>query len=141
MKDLLKNTYLLDIERIKKRIEYLWKRYQKILDSNPSFNDLNEARAVLYFLGYLYPEKVALEAIENRIKYIEPKITFDRFLEAIDGNDERILKKYQNNEKFKKLKEFYLLVKGIKNRVKNGSYLDEDRFNKIYSEARPKNYF
>lgn len=142
MKDLLKYTYLLNTEKLEKRINYLWRRYQKILDDkDATFDDLNEARAILYFLGYLYPEKVALEAIENRVKYIEPKITIHEFLKIVDGNEEKALRRYQNNEKFKKLKEFYLLVKGIKNRVKNGSYLDEDRFNEIYLKAKPKKYF
>lgn len=142
MKELLKYTYLLDTKGIKKRIEYLWKRYQRILgNKKSSFEDLNEARAILYFLGYLYPEKIALESLEKRIKYIKPGITLDKFLLAIDRNDKKILNKYKNNKKFNKLKEFYLIVKDIKNRVKNNTYLDEGRFNKLYSKLKPKNYF
>jgi hypothetical protein len=141
MKELLKYTYLLEVKDIEKRIEYLWERYQKILNRKKSFEDLNEARAILYFLGYLYPEKIALNSLENRIKYIKPKITLDNFLKAVDQKDEKIFKKYKNNEKFKKLKRFYLIIKNIKNRVKNNSYLDEARFDQIYSKLKPKDYF
>jgi len=142
MRDLLKYTYLLEVNRIRKIIERLWQRYEEILDNkNSSWEDLNEARAILYFLGYLYPEKIALGSLESRIKHIEPKISLDRFLVAIDRKDKKILKKYKDNEKFNKLKGFYLVVKDIKNRVKNNTYLDEERFNKIYSKLRPKDYF
>jgi hypothetical protein len=142
MLDLLKYTYLLDNKNAGKRIEWLWKRYQKILDNkNSSWKDLNEARVILYFLGYLYPEKIALNSIASRVKYIQPKIDLDRFLGAVDSHDRKILKKYHKNNKFNKLKTFYLIVKNIKNRTKNGSYLDEKRFNQRYSAKKPKNYF
>ncbi|KPJ56374.1 hypothetical protein AMJ49_05025 [Parcubacteria bacterium DG_74_2] len=141
MKDLLKYTYLLNINQIEKKIEALWQRYQEIL-SNPksSWEDLNEARAILYFLGYLYPEKIALESLEYRVKLIKPKIDINEFLLAIDGKNIKVLNKYKKNKKFNKLKEFYLIVKNIKNRVKNNTYLDEGRFNKIYSKIKPKDY-
>lgn len=142
MKNLLKYTYLLDIKKIDKKIENLWQRYQKILNNKKlSWKDLNEARATLYFLGYLYPEKIALESLESRIKIIKPKISLNKFLLAIDGNDKIVLNKYKKNKKFNTLKEFYLIVKNIKNRVKNNSYLDEERFNKIYFRLKPKDYF
>lgn len=142
MKDLLKYTYLLDIEKIRRNIENLWQRYQRILDNEEScWDDLNEARAILYFLGYLYPEKIALESLEKRIKEIEPTINLDNFLLAIDRDDKRILNGYRSNEKFNRLKNFYLIIKDIKNRVENQSYLDEKRFNEIYSKLKPDNYF
>jgi len=141
MKDLLKYTYLLDTAKIKESIENLWQRYQRILgNKNSSFEDLNEARAILYFIGYLYPEKIALESLENRIRYIKPNISLDRFLSIIDGKDKKTLSKYRGNKKFNSLKEFYLIVKDIKNRVKNNSYLDEERFNRAYSKLKPKDY-
>jgi len=142
IKNLLKYTYLLDTVRIKQNIESLWERYQEILNNKKSsWEDLNEARAILYFFGYLYPEKIALESLEKRVKYIRPAITLDKFLLAIDGNNKRVLDKYKNNRKFNKLKDFYLAVKNIKNRVKNNSYLDEGGFDKIYSKLKPKDYF
>ena len=142
MKDLLKYTYLLNTDRMKKNIERLWERYQKILDNKKSsWEDLNEARAILYFLGYLYPEKIVLGSLESRIKYIKPIISLDKFLLAVDRGDETILRKYRNNKEFNKLKDFYLMVKDIKNRVKNNTYLDEGRFNEFYSKLKPKDYF
>ena len=142
MKELLKYTYLLDTKKIGQEIEVLWERYQNILDNKKSsWEDLNEARVILYFLGYLYPEKIALESFEQRVKMIQPSITLDKFFSAIDKNDSRILKKYKTNKKFKNLKTFYIIIKNIKNRVKNKFYLDEDRFNKYYKKLKPKNYF
>ncbi len=142
MKNLLKYTYLLNTKEIEKSIERLWKRYQNILNSKKSsWKSLNEARTILYLLGYLYPEKIALESLEKRIQYIEPAISLDEFLSAIDENNIKILNKYKKNKKFNTLKDFYLIIKRIKNRVKNNSYLDEERFNKIYFETKPKDYF
>jgi hypothetical protein len=142
MKELLKNTYLLKTKKIKKNIELLWLEYQKILNNKKSsWEDLNQARAILYFLGYLYPEKVALESLEKRIIFIRPKITLDKFLTAIDRKNKKILNKYKNNNKFNELKEFYLIVKNIKNKIKNNSYLDEERFNQFYKKSKPENYF
>ena len=142
MKDLLKYTYLLDTENIKKSIKKLWNRYQKILDNRKSnWENLNEARAILYFVGYLYPEKIALDSLEKRIKFVKPSISLDKFLLAIDRDDIKILKKYAKNRRFNQLKGFYLIVKDIKNRTKNGTYLDEGRFNSIYKKLKPRNYF
>jgi len=141
MKNLFKYTYLLDIEKIESSIEILWERYQEILKSKSSWEELNEARAILYFLGYLYPEKIALESLKNRIKHIKPEINLDEFLLAIDRNDQELLNKYKDSKEFNKLKDFYLVVKRIKNKVENNSYLDEERFNKIYSNLKPKDYF
>lgn len=142
MKELLKNTYLLDTEAVKKDVERLWGRYQKILDNKKSsWEEINEARAILYFIGYLYPEKIALGSLEKRIEFIKPKITLDKFLLIIDKNDIKNLKKYGKDKKFNKLKKLYLIVKDIKNRVKNNTYLDEERFSNAYSKLKPKNYF
>lgn len=142
MKDLLKYTYLLDTKNIKKSIENLWDEYQKILGKkNLTWEGLNEARAILYFIGYLYPEKIALESLEKRIKFVKPSIGIDEFLLAIDGNDAKILKKYAKNKKFGQLKDFYLIVKDMKNRIRGESYLDEKKFNEIFKKMKPKNYF
>ena len=142
MKDLLKYTYLLDTKNIKKSLGNLWREYQKILGKkNLTWEELNEARAILYFIGYLYPEKIALESLEKRARLIKPSIGIDEFLSAIDGNDAKILKKYAKNKKFIQLKNFYLIVKGMKNRVKGKSYLDEKKFNEIFKKMKPKDYF
>ncbi len=142
MKDLLKYTYLLDTKKIEESLEDLWKRYQRILgNKEPSWEELNEARAILYFIGYLYPEKIALESLEKRIRIIEPTISLDEFLLAIDRNDKEVLDKYKDNDKFNKLRDFYLIVKNIKNHTKYNTYLDEERFNEIYSKFKPKDHF
>jgi hypothetical protein len=142
MTELLKYTYLLDVKGIRRSIELLWSRYQRILDNKKSsWKDLNEARAILYFIGYLYPEKIALQSLASRIKHIRPRISLDRFFLSVDRNDKAILGKYEKNNNFNKLKEFYLTVKDIKNRVKNNAYLDEERFNGLYSKLKPKDYF
>jgi hypothetical protein len=142
MIDLFKYTYLLDVKNIDKSIDKLWKKYLGILD-NPrtTWEEINEARAILYFIGYLYPEKVALESLERRIKFNKPAISVDKFLSAIDGNNEKIINKYKRNINFQNLMKFYIIVKNIKNKVKNGSYLDEERFNKKYIKLKPKEYF
>lgn len=140
MLKLLQATYLLDNKIISREMDKFWKKYQKILsDKKVNWNKINEARAILYFLGYLYPEKIALESLERRVKLIKPKISLDKFLLLVDQN--KILKKYQRNKSFLKLSRFYKTVKTIKNKVKNNSYLDEERFNKLYNSLRPKNYF
>ncbi len=141
MIELLKNTYLLNTKEIERNIESLWERYQEILDKKSSFEELSEARAILFLLGYLYPEKIALESLENRIKHLKPKISLDDFLLIIDQNDEKKLKRYEGDKKFNQLKEFYLIVKKIKNKTENHSYLDEDRFNEVYLKRQPKDYF
>ncbi len=142
MTNLLKYTYILNVVGIKREIERLWSRYQSILDNGTaSWEELNEARAILYLLGYLYPEKIALESIKTRVLILNPPIDLDEFLRAIDIGDEKVLNLYVGNRQFEKIREFYLAVKGIKNRVKNGSYLDEDRFNEIYGKTKPSDYF
>lgn len=140
--DLLTYTYLLDNEKIKESIDDLWNRYQHILDDpKATWEKVNEARAILYFIGYMYPEKIALESLERRIKFVKPAISLDRFFVAIDTNNKKLLNKYENNNNFRKLRDFYLTVKDIKNKVKNGTYLDEERFNEKYAKLKPKNYF
>jgi hypothetical protein len=143
MLSLLKNIYLLDNQKIKKDVERLWQRYQAILDKkNPTWEEANEARAILYSIGNLYPEKIALESLERRVKLIKPKITLDNFLMAIDSKDKKMLAEYKNNKKFNQLKEFYLIVKAIKNKVnRDNTYLDEKTFNKMYKKLRPRDYF
>lgn len=142
MKDLLKYTYLLDLKKIDESIEKLWKRYQTILDDKKStWEDLNEARAILFFLGHIFCEEIALGSLEKRVKFVRPAISLDNFLLAVDKKDEVVFDKHKNNKNFLKLRDFYLLVKGIKNRKKGEWYLDEKRFNKIYEKLKPKGYF
>jgi hypothetical protein len=140
---ILKYTYLLDNKSLAREIEWLWQKYLKILDrKQPLWPELNEARAILYLLGYYFPEVIAAESLKKRVKYINPKISLDRFLAAIDRNEKKILSRYSRNSRYKKLRDFYLITKSIKNRVRHdGSYLEEKTFNRLYRNAKPKNYF
>ena len=143
MQKLLKSVYMMDNKGIKKSTERLWNRYQSILNNRRTgWPEINEARAILYFLGYFFVEQIALTSLEKRLKFIKPKISFDEFLLAIDENNEMMMKKYEKNKKFQTLQEFYLLIKQIKNRInRDNSYLDEATFNKLYRNLKPKNYF
>lgn len=139
MLKILKKTYLLDNNGLKKEIDKEWKRYEAIIGKkNPNWEELNEARAILYVLGYLFPEKIALESLRKRVKYIKPKISLEKFLISVHTKD----LKYSRNKEYLILKEFYNIVKSIKNKIgSDGSYLNEKTFNKAYIKKRPKNYF
>jgi hypothetical protein len=143
MQNLIKHVYLLDNDKIKSDIEKLWRRYLRIINKkNCIWGEINDARAILYFLGFIFVEIIALGSLERRVALIKPKITLDEFLIAIDAKDKKILLKYRANNNFQKLKRFYLTVKDIKNRVnQDKSYLDEDAFNEKYIKLKPKNYF
>ena len=143
MLDLLKNVYLFDIDSIGNDIERIQQEYQDILDKKEiNWEEINKARAILYFLGHIFTEKIAFESLERRIKFIQPKISLDNFLLVIDSQDKEILEKYKNNKKFEQLKKFYLIVKSIKNRVnRDSTYLDEETFNKKFKRLKPKDYF
>lgn len=68
MLKILKKTYLLDNHGLKKEIDKEWKRYENVIGKkDPNWEELNEARAILYVLGYLFPEKIALESLRKRV--------------------------------------------------------------------------
>ncbi len=141
MVELLKKTYLLDVEGVSEEMERHWARYQEILDlEDASWRDLNEARAILYILGYLFPEKIALESIESRTALLVPPLEVEDFLRMIDTDDIAAMQSYREDRLFHKLKDLYIAVKSMKNRVKGGSFLDEERFNKVYGEAKPDDF-
>jgi hypothetical protein len=143
MQDLIKHVYLLDNIKIKNDVEKLWRRYLKLINKKDcSWEEANEARAILYFLGYVFVEIIALGSLERWVPRIRPKISLNKFLESVDKKDDKILKRYEKNIDFQRLKEFYLIVKSIKNRTREDrSYLEEETFNKIYGKLKPKNYF
>jgi len=120
MEEILKYTYKFDLEKLSQAIENLWNRYIQIIENkNCKEDDIYNARAILYFLGYLYPEKIALEAMDNRLR----KMSLEEFLIKAD-------KKEIKN----KLTNFYEIIKGLKNKEYKGSYLGEDLFNKVWEE-------
>ena len=124
--ELMKDTYLLRPEAIEQVMEDIWKKYQKMLDESTSVEDLWEARVYLYVLGYLYPEKFGLEAIERRLKYLKEPMTLVEFLDTVDKD---VASSGQRSDPlFVKLEKLYRAIRKYKQLVKNNSYLDEKRF-------------
>ncbi|MBU2025210.1 MAG: hypothetical protein ABIC19_02305 [Patescibacteria group bacterium] len=136
MQQLLKHTYLLNIDKIQADLERLWKRYQHIL-GNPSWNNLNEARAILYLAGQIYCEQIAVDAIERRLPLLKKPISLSQFLILIDSKSPK-QKRYNKDPLFLKLKKFYTVIKKFKNKSVGGKYyLDEQRFIRLYNKHNP----
>lgn len=120
MEEILIYTYKFDLEKLSEAIDNLWNKYVSIIENkNCSEDDIYRARAILYFLGYLYSEKIALEAIKNRL---------------YDMSLEEFLIKADNKEINNELTKFYEIIKNLKNKEYKGSYLGEDLFNKVWEE-------
>ena len=132
IKELLKNTYLLRLEEIERIIERIWEEYQLILDDANDIEKLWESRVYLYFVGWFYPEKFGIEAIERRLKHLEKPISLIEFFDMIDK--EKIDLEQKEDLLFIKLERLYRLIKKYKQLVKNNSYLDEERFNRKEKE-------
>ncbi|MFA6184085.1 MAG: hypothetical protein WC682_03205 [Parcubacteria group bacterium] len=137
MQILLKNTYLLDVEKIKERLNKLWDRYQKIL-KKPTWKNLNEARAILYLTGQIYCEKIAPEAIERRLHLLKCPMSLLEFLSLVDSGSKEKLKKSRKDGLFVELEKYYKLIKNFKNKFNGGKYyLDEERFIDLYNRYNP----
>lgn len=137
--NLLVYTYLFDIPGVENSLEEAWDEYQRLLDEAEKTQDLytiTKARAYLYFFGYYFPEDFAKGAIERRLKRFEPEIKFEDFAEWVDAG--QIPDQYKKDELFQKIVKFYQIIKDFKNKDVGGSYLDEDRFNKIYAQILAK---
>lgn len=130
--ELLKNTYLFKIEKIEEITEKMWQKYQFFLDNAKNIEELWEARTYLYILGYFYPEKFGVEAIERRLKHLQKPLSLIEFLDMIDK--EKVSEEYKADLLFVKLEKLYKIIKKYKQLVKNSSYLDEQRFNKKEKE-------
>jgi len=136
MEQLLKYTYLLNPDAVAKELKRLWNRYQDIL-SHPNWEDLNEARGILYSVGNLYCEIVAPVAIEKRLHLLEKPISLVEFLTKIDSNSEN-LAELRKDPLFEKLERFYNIVKEFKNKNQGGAYyLDEEKFIELYNKFSP----
>ncbi|MCX6765982.1 MAG: hypothetical protein NT136_03415 [Candidatus Moranbacteria bacterium] len=136
MQLLLKHTYLMDVSKINADLKRLWKRYQAIL-KKPNWNDLNEARAILYLIGQIYCERIAPEAIERRLHLLKKPLKINTFLLLIDSKSKKlaILRK---DSLFAELEKFYILAKGFKNKFVGGKYyLDEEKFIGLYNRYSP----
>jgi len=130
--ELLKNTYLFRIEKIEEIMEKMWEQYQFLLDNAKNIEELWETRVYLYVLGYFYPEKFGVEAIERRLKYLQKPLSLIEFLDMIDK--EKVSEEYKTDLLFVKLEKLYRIIKKYKQLIKNNSYLDEERFNKKEQE-------
>lgn len=138
MIQLMKYTYLMQPEKIKEELDLLWKRYQKILDnSNSSWEEINEARAILFLTGQTYCENIAVKAIERRLHLLKEKLSLIKFFDVIDKKSPE-LSKLRDDELFVKLEKFYNIIKEFKNRYTKGKYyIDEERFMEKYGEKNP----
>ena len=139
---LMKYTYLMQPTKVKKRLNELWKRYIEILENDLStWENINEARAILFLTGQIYCEQIAVEAIERRLHLLKEKLSLIEFFDLIDKNSER-LEELRKDELFEKLEKFYRIVKEYKNKYNKGKfYLDEEKFLKEYEEKNPEKEF
>jgi len=136
MISLMKYTYMMEPEKVRGELDKLWNRYEEIINSKElTWDEINEARALLYLTGQIYCEKIAVEAIERRLHLLEVNLSLIEFLDLIDKESER-LKELRGNELFAKLEKFYRVVKGYKNKYVGGKYYrEEERFLKKYNEV------
>lgn len=136
MIQLLKYTYLLDTDAIKKELQKLWARYKEIL-VNPNWNNLNEARAILYVIGNLYCETIVPEAIEKRLHLLQKPMELLDFLTVVDSQSKK-LPELRKDPLFMTLEKFYILVKNFKNRWDGGAmYMEEEKFIELYNAHNP----
>jgi len=139
---LMKYTYLMDPEKIQEELDNLWEKYQKIINKeNPTWEEINEARSILYLTGQIYCEKIVVGAIERRLHLLKTKISLIEFFSLIDKNSEK-LEELRKDELFSKLERFYRIIKNYKNKYFGGKYyLEEEKFLKIYEKVNPKKEF
>ena len=123
-------------KKIRQALEKLWKRYQKLLKKS-DWESINEARSILYLIGQIYLEQIATETIQRRLHLLKEKLTLLEFFDIIDKNSEK-LKNLRKDELFKRLEEFYIIVKQYKNKYVGGKYyLDEEKFIQKYNKKNP----
>ncbi len=155
---LLLNTYLFNIDEIDRILSEMYWRYRNIIEyadlnlkrTNLSkfelielFEKIETARTFLFFIGVIYCETIASEAIERRLQTFPQKIKIDslNFMQLIDTPSfklkllkyKRLLKKTDSDflEQFEILTKFYLLIKEWKNKTQTQGkgYFDEEIFN------------
>lgn len=137
--DIMASIYMFDIPKIESSMQAAWDEYQRLLDEaekTRDFETASKARVYIYVLGYFIPEKFGQGAIERRLNHFEPAIKFDDFVLWVDSD--KIPDQYKDDEFLEKLVEFYKILKSYKNKQINGSYLDEDRLNKVIAEIQGK---
>ncbi len=134
----MKYTYLMEPEKIKKELDTFWRKYQEILENkNSTWEELNEARAILYLTGGIYCEQIAVDAIKRRLHLLKNPIQLNEFFILIDSNSEKLIE-LRKDELFARLEEFYKIIKEYKNKYSKGKfYLDEERFIQLYNSFNP----
>jgi len=134
----MKYTYLLENNKIKKELELMYQKYSGFLaKAEEVWQELNEARAILYLTGDVYCEQIATGAIQRRLPLLKQPLQLTEFLQLIDSNSER-LDELRQDELFVKLEEFYRIIKEYKNKYSKGKfYLDEEKFIDTYNKFNP----
>jgi len=135
---LMKYTYLLENDKIKNELELLYQKYSGFLEkAEEVWQELNEARSILFLTGQVYCEQIAIDAIERRLNLLKQPIQLSEFLHLVDSNSEK-LSELRQDELFAKLEEFYKIIKEYKNKYSKGKfYLDEERFIEFYNKFNP----
>jgi hypothetical protein len=133
---------MLDTEKIERELNNFWKKYGEIIeDKNATWEEMNEARAILFLTGQIYCEQIAIEAIKRRLHLLKEKITLLEFFDLIDKESNR-LNNLRKDKLFSKLEIFYRIIKEFKNRYSGGKfYLNEEKFMKRYNQAIPEKEF
>ncbi len=135
---LMKYTYILETEKIKEELEKLWKEYQKIIKKkDANWEELNQARAILFITGDIYCEEISVGAIEKRLPNLKEKLSLIEFFSLIDQGSIR-LEDLRKDVLFIRLERFYRIIKEFKNKHIGGKfYLGEEEFIKKYNELNP----
>ncbi|MFH1211258.1 MAG: hypothetical protein V1645_05090 [archaeon] len=125
-------------DKVKEELDSLWDKYISIIKKDePSWDEINEARAILYLTSFLYCEKIAVEAIERRLHLLKNKMSLIEFFNVIDKNSEKLIE-LRKDGLFAKLEHYYRVIKNYKNRRIEGKYYhEEERFLKKYEQANP----
>ncbi|MBU2104757.1 MAG: hypothetical protein KKF67_03210, partial [Nanoarchaeota archaeon] len=133
MIELMKYTYLLENDKIKKELELMYEKYSGFLaKAEEMWQELNEARAILYLTGQVYCKQIAPESIQRRLHLLKQPLQLTEFFHLIDSNSEK-LNELREDELFVKLEEFYRIIKEYKNKYSTGKfYLDEEKFIELY---------
>ncbi|MBU0963404.1 MAG: hypothetical protein KKD48_05870, partial [Nanoarchaeota archaeon] len=75
-------TYMMEPEKVQNELSKLWDKYQLIINkNNPSWDEINEARSILYLTGNVFCEKIAVEAIERRLHLLKEKLSLIEFFD------------------------------------------------------------
>lgn len=81
MLQLMKYTYMMRPEKIEEELERLWEKYQDIIHKeHPTWEEMNEARSILFLTWHLYCEDIAVWAIQRRLHLLPEQPALTDFL-------------------------------------------------------------